>query len=177
MSHSQFHGIIAYTQTCMAQSLRQAYDYWQNQPGNYPRPERQSTRAQPPERSGVYQAGSRRSGPNHSPRQYTWHQRCERPIQLPPLSFPRYGPRRGMTDVSASDKPVTYAPKEEKTHASSRTQGADTRQGCPQRSGEYLAMPAIHRPQTVPAYKINRTSVANRKYRRNARGIASVYRR
>ena len=26
-----------YTQTCMAQSLRQAYDYWQDQPGYYPR--------------------------------------------------------------------------------------------------------------------------------------------
>ena len=33
MSHSQFYCVVIYTQTCMAQSLRQAYDYWQNQPG------------------------------------------------------------------------------------------------------------------------------------------------
>ena len=33
MSHSQFYYVVIYTQTCMAQSLRQAYDYWQNQPG------------------------------------------------------------------------------------------------------------------------------------------------
>jgi hypothetical protein len=83
---------------------------------------------------------------------YTWHLRCEPTIQLPPLSSPKCGPRQGRTSVTASNKPATYAPQEEKTHASSRTQGADTRQGCPQRSGEYLAEPAIHRPQMVPAY-------------------------
>ena len=33
MSHSQFCRIKAYTETCMAYSLRQAYDYWQDQPG------------------------------------------------------------------------------------------------------------------------------------------------
>jgi len=31
---------------------------------------------------------------------------------------------------------------------------ADTRQGCPQRSGEFLARPAIHRPQKVPTRKL-----------------------
>ncbi len=35
MSHSQSHRIQVYTQTCMAQSLRQAYDYWQDQPDYY----------------------------------------------------------------------------------------------------------------------------------------------
>ena len=102
-------------------------------------------------RSGIYQAENRRSDPNHLPRQYTWHRRCKQSIQLPPLSCPRCGPRRSSTDVSASSKPATYAPQMEKTHASSRTQGADTRRGCPQKSGEYLASPAIHRPQTMPA--------------------------
>ena len=33
MSHSQFRHVDAYTETCMASSLRQAYDYWQDQPG------------------------------------------------------------------------------------------------------------------------------------------------
>ena len=33
MSHSQFSGDNADTETCMAKSLRQAYDYWQDQPG------------------------------------------------------------------------------------------------------------------------------------------------
>ena len=33
MSHSQFRRTEAYTETCMAKSLRQAYDYWQDQPG------------------------------------------------------------------------------------------------------------------------------------------------
>ena len=35
MSHSQFRRVKAYTETCMAKSLRQAYDYWQDQPGFY----------------------------------------------------------------------------------------------------------------------------------------------
>ena len=33
MSHSQFRCVKTYTETCMAKSLRQAYDYWQDQPG------------------------------------------------------------------------------------------------------------------------------------------------
>ena len=37
MSHSQFHCTSAYTWTFMAQPLRQKYDYWQDQTGNYPR--------------------------------------------------------------------------------------------------------------------------------------------
>ena len=35
MSHSQFQSKIIYTYTCMAQSLRRAYDYWQDQPDSY----------------------------------------------------------------------------------------------------------------------------------------------
>ena len=33
MSHSQFRCVKTYTETYMAKSLRQAYDYWQDQPG------------------------------------------------------------------------------------------------------------------------------------------------
>jgi len=58
-----------------------------------------------------------------------------------------------MIDVAAKNKPATYVPQEENTYTSSRILDADTRQGDPQRSGEYLAMPAIHRPQTMPAAK------------------------
>lgn len=34
---------------------------------------------------------------------------------------------------------------------------AATQPGYPQGSGEYLALPAIYRPQMVPAYEVNRT--------------------
>jgi hypothetical protein len=34
MSHSQFRRVKTYTETCMDESLRQAYDYWQDQPGS-----------------------------------------------------------------------------------------------------------------------------------------------
>lgn len=36
---------------------------------------------------------------------------------------------------------------------------AETKQGCPQRSGEYLAKPVIHRPQMAPTDEINGASV------------------
>lgn len=48
------------------------------------------------------------------------------------------------------NKPITYAPQEEKTHASSRTKCTGTRRDCPQRSGKFLAKPVIHRPQILP---------------------------
>ena len=38
MSHSQFRRVKTYTETCMDESLRQAYDYWQDQPGSIRRP-------------------------------------------------------------------------------------------------------------------------------------------
>ena len=37
MSHSQFRRTKTYTETCMDESLRQAYDYWQDQPGSISR--------------------------------------------------------------------------------------------------------------------------------------------
>jgi len=78
-----------------------------------------------------------------------------RPIQLPPLSSPKAGPQRTMTDVAVANMSVAYSPQEEKIHALSRGRAAETWQNGPQRSGEYLAKPAIHRPQRVPV-KINR---------------------
>jgi len=38
--------------------LRQAYDYWQNQPGNYLKPKSQNSKADPPKGASLYQAGS-----------------------------------------------------------------------------------------------------------------------
>ena len=43
MSHSQFRRIKTYTETCMDESLRQAYDYWQDQPGSIRRNVRRIT--------------------------------------------------------------------------------------------------------------------------------------
>lgn len=59
-----------------------------------------------------------------------------------------------MTSVAAGkDPPHTPLRRRRPTVASSRSRGADTRQGYPQRFDRYLAKPAIHRPQTVPARK------------------------
>ncbi len=50
-------------------------------------------------------------------------------------------------------------------------EGADTRQGYPQESGRYLALPAIHRPQGGARWRISGTSVAHPKYRRNTKAL------
>ena len=46
MSHSQFRRVKTYTETCMDESLRQAYDYWQDQPGSIRRLPRSRVRNQ-----------------------------------------------------------------------------------------------------------------------------------
>ena len=80
--------------------MRQAYDYWQNQPGNYPEPRRASGENAPwrPPRGWAecYIEGehARWTQPGGAAcadagcRQTT--------IQLPPLSFPRGGPPQGI---------------------------------------------------------------------------------
>ena len=47
MSHSQLHRVEACAYTCMAWPLRQAYDYWQDQPGTYHRWRARARRAPP----------------------------------------------------------------------------------------------------------------------------------
>jgi hypothetical protein len=110
--------------------LRQAYDYWQNQPGNYPKPESRSPR-QTPRRERVYQARRRRSDPDRCSIKAKGNNSAERPIQLPPLSSPKAGPQRAMTDVSAATISVTYSPQEEKIHALSRVRRGNSAELSP----------------------------------------------
>ena len=53
MSHSQFRRTKTYTETCMDESLRQAYDYWQDQPGSTRRLRKQCEYAQARTTNGV----------------------------------------------------------------------------------------------------------------------------
>jgi hypothetical protein len=79
--------------------LRQAYDYWQNQPGNYLRPGTTTPRApggrgSPPHRGKGRRLARGRDEPSSSgqPGTASAHQRVPVTIQLPSLSSPKVGP-------------------------------------------------------------------------------------
>ena len=101
--------------------MRQAYDYWQNQPGNYPEPtpERRDT---PPKGGGCERYREGRAATDRTPsRGHQTLQRspdAARPIRLPPLSSPEGRPRR---EVSGT-RPPTFAacaPQEEEARGGS----------------------------------------------------------
>jgi hypothetical protein len=120
-----------------------------------------------PRRGGKYQEGGYRSYPNHPPQKYPGHDCCERPIQLPPLSSPRCGPQRGRTGVAANNKPVTYAPQEEKTHTSSRTTKARILgRAVPKDLVNIWRSQQSTDPKWCPLIEISRTSVVSHKFRR-----------
>ena len=54
-----------------------------------------------------------------------------RPIQLPPLSSPKAGPQRAMTDVSVATISVTCSPQEEKIHALSHVRRGNSAELSP----------------------------------------------
>lgn len=61
----------------------------------------------PPKGAECTKLVAARSGSSCPLRRYTRHRRCKQPIQLPPLSSPRYGPRRYIASVAAEkDRPI-----------------------------------------------------------------------
>ena len=83
--------------------MRQAYDYWQNQPGNNPKPSGREAHGLTPKGSGKYKAGRSKAASRCLLRGHTRRRRRKQPIQLPPLSSPRYSPRRYITSVTTGN--------------------------------------------------------------------------
>jgi hypothetical protein len=85
--------------------LRQAYDYWQNQPGNYPEPTRE--RGTPPRRAAdasvTTKVGPRKFAPSRDRQRRQRSRDDQRPIQLPPLSSPKDRPRREVSGPRAAN--------------------------------------------------------------------------
>ena len=86
------------------------------------------------------------------------HRQRKQLIQLPPLSSPKGGPQRAMTNVSTTSFPL-HTPLRRRKPTPRHALDAETQQSCPQGSGEYLAKPAIHRPQMVPNKRFEGASV------------------
>ena len=161
----------------MAYSLRQAYDYWQNQPGNNRSPTAPKRSGWAPEGAELYQEGDRRSNPNRLLRMRAGRNRCRRPIHLPPLSSPRRGPPRSLIGVAANNKPTAYTSQEEKAHVASLTRSADRRQDGPQRAGEIVGR-AINpqTPKMVPAHGSEQDFRRQAQVKAQYRSTASIYR-
>jgi len=128
-----------------------------------------------PREGGKYEGRSRQSDPSQPHRRRTWRRRCERLIQLPPLSSPRCGPQRNKIGDSTKNKPVACAPQEEETHASSRKKLRLLGRAAPKDLVNFWQCQQSTDPKMVPVEQINRTSVASRKFGRNTGGIASKY--
>ena len=117
-------------------------------------PGAQGAQAEPPEGSGKYQAGGRKKQPQLPTASVHEAHALQEADSIAPTEFPKArSEMRCYQRCHWKNKPShTSLRRRRPTVASSRTQGADTRQGYPQRFDRYLAEPAIHRPQTVPAH-------------------------
>jgi len=83
-------------------------------------PGAEARRQTPPKGGELYQARRRRSDPSYRPIKYQEYPQTRQLIQLPPLSSPKGGPQRAMTDVAIAYISVTYTPQEEIIYTSSR---------------------------------------------------------
>jgi len=133
--------------------LRQAYDYWQNQPGNYPKPKSRSPKANPPKGASCTKQGDAEAT------QIVAHSRL---IAVKVRTTDSIAPTEFPKSWSATSRGWRYRqehfryiqPSGGENPRLDTQQAAETWQGSPQRFDEYLAKPAIHRPQMMPV-KIN----------------------
>lgn len=70
-------------------------------------PAARSTQGRPPKGSGKYKAGRSRAASHCLLQRHQRHQSCKQLIQLPPLSSPRYSPKRYNTSVATrKERPI-----------------------------------------------------------------------
>jgi hypothetical protein len=136
--------------------LRQAYDYWQNQPGNYPKPERRNARADPPKG-----ASCTKQEDAEAPQVVALFQLKAKISQttdsIAPTEFPKSWSATSHARRCRRKHFRCIQPSGGEDPRLDTPIQAETWQDSPQRSGEYLAKPAIHRPQKLPT-KRDRTS-------------------
>ena len=148
--------------------MRQAYDYWQNQPGNYleSKPKRPPLTAPESLKSGAYRPDDPRRGrvvseegvPESTQPLGSWQQRVNagrralQAIQLPPLSSPKCGPPQSRGRQKPNARTVTCTPQEEDAvHPHVSTECRKRAWAYPQVSYENVShRPTIHRLHPRP---------------------------
>jgi len=149
--------------------LRQAYDYWQNQPGNYldaGAAPRDDDRGSTPEGQKVaIGRGEDASRPGHG-RHSPVRKRLPRP-SIAPLEFPKGGPPQRSAQPVWALKVLRSTPSRGGCPGRSRRpRSTATDQGLPRKSGEILShRPIIHRPQRTRRARAFRGSVASNPHR------------
>ena len=144
--------------------MRQAYDYWQNQPGNYPEPGTSPDGFAPREPPGgggtVTRVGDRREATpaQQAPtRGRTGHHQA---IQLPPLSSPKDGPPWSNRAVRPPYHTACAPQVEGNRHQINTRRRLLATAVPPKTLLNSSQWPTIHRPQNVPAGpEANRASV------------------
>ena len=100
--------------------MRQAYDYWQNQPGNNLERVGRGPTATPRGRVVHLMAMHRSTSQQLATRGADVPRRSLTTIQLPPLSSPQGGPRHQCSSAETPSHGATYTPQEEDTVRTSR---------------------------------------------------------
>jgi hypothetical protein len=131
--------------------LRQAYDYWQNQPGNYPkpaghRPEGEAPEETPREGRTLRELGWHEAHPAAGRPAHADAGRTQQAIQLPPLSSPSGGPQP-CDRVFRPPRQAAYTTQEEGCDRQSAPGGGYRRKHSPQGTGRTVA---INQPSTDP---------------------------
>ena len=99
--------------------MRQAYDYWQNQPGNYLKPLHQSARADPPKGASL----PSKKTPKHPKITALLGLRAltaQMTDSIAPTEFPKNWSAASHTRRLRRSISATYSPREEKVYTSSR---------------------------------------------------------
>ena len=146
--------------------MRQAYDYWQNQPGNYPQPQRRSARRPPRGEAAYkrYRAALQALLPQKAActRYTAWSARTEaRPAarsppvkdrgapatdSIAPTEFPRASATTKTVRLVSRQAPWLERPERRRHAARHTVLRADTGRCFPQDLVQTVAEPAIHRP-------------------------------
>ena len=110
--------------------MRQAYDYWQNQPGNYREPARRSARADPPKEASCTRQGDAKAPPAEAlnmPKAST----APATDSIAPTEFPKRWSATSHAQRCRRSISVACTPQEEKTYASSHAFARKLRKAIP----------------------------------------------
>ena len=141
--------------------MRQAYDYWQNQPGNYLEPERRSARANPPKEARMYQMeGETPKRPQPQASKMYETPKPQATDSIAPTEFPKLRSATGGIRLLHRSLHRYIRPSGGEDSRQVNAQARILDRAIPEDLVKRLAKPAIHRPQMLPANReTNRTSV------------------
>ena len=140
--------------------MRQAYDYWQNQPGNNPKPRRTRRAGRTPRRERKVPRRGLPKLPQSPTARVHMAQLLRATNSIAPTEFPKLRSATGCTRLLRRLLHRHIRPSGGEDSGQVNAQARVLDRAIPEDLVKRLAKPAIHRPQMLPANrKTNRTSV------------------